>query len=325
MRRSLELAAQHLKPHDFLQPQAGHPPTEIAGSASGRAADGAIREGAAVRAGYARARGPVTSAGPAGAPAWPASGSGMPGVTAGYRDVVQPLRREPRRRLVPVMVAGVCLLVTAGAALIVTNVLSSRHEPSGSPAASHQHSQRASHSPASSAAHGGTRSAPTQVTVYEPWGPSGLAQGIHPASTVRGYCWVSSLGSIRSDAFRCVTGNEIFDPCFASPYATGQVACGYPSQTSVTIIQLTKALPQAGTAPSGKQPNPWLIVLANGQQCWVNTSAGIEVDGMTQTFGCRDGASLFGSPQRDESIWTIFYQAKSGSSLTPASIAKVYE
>lgn len=56
MRRSLELAAQHLKPHDFLQPQAGHPPTEITGSASGRAADGAIREGAAVRAGYARAR-----------------------------------------------------------------------------------------------------------------------------------------------------------------------------------------------------------------------------------------------------------------------------
>lgn len=46
---------------------------------------------------------------------------------------------------------------------------------------------------------------------------------------------------------------------------------------------------------------------------------------MTQTFGCRDGASLFGSPQRDESIWTIFYQAKSGSSLTPAPIAKVYE
>jgi hypothetical protein len=46
---------------------------------------------------------------------------------------------------------------------------------------------------------------------------------------------------------------------------------------------------------------------------------------MTQTFACRNGASLFGSLQRNERIWTIFYQAKSGSSLTPAPIAKAYE
>ena len=82
---------------------------------------------------------------------------------------------------------------------------------------------------------------------------------------------------------------------------------------------------QAATVPSGKQPTPWLIVLAHGQRCWVNTGAGIEAGGMTQTFACRNGTSLFGSPQRNERIWTIFYQAKSGSSLTPAPIAKVYE
>jgi hypothetical protein len=92
-----------------------------------------------------------------------------------------------------------------------------------------------------------------------------------------------------------MTGNDIFDPCFASPYNPGQVACGYPSLTSVTIIKLTRALPQAATVPSEKQPNPWLIVLANGQRCRVNTGAGIEVGGMTQTFACRNGTSPFGS------------------------------
>ena len=323
MRRSLDLAAQDLMSRGLLQPQAGHPRTEIAGSAPGRAADGAIRDGAAGRAGHSMARGTVTSTGPA--PAWPASGSGMPGEPASYRDVAQPADHGQRRRLVPVMVAGACILAAAGAGLIVANVLSSRYETSGSPVASHRSSQRASNNPASSASHSGTKPASTQVTVYEPWAPQGLAQGIRPASTVRGYCWESSLGSIRSDAFRCMTGNDIYDPCFASPYAPGQVACGYPSLTSVTIIKLTRALPQAGTVPSGKQPNPWLVVLQNGQRCWVNTGAGIEVGGMTQTFACRNGASLFGSLQRNERIWTIFYQAKSGSSLTPAPIAKAYE
>ena len=55
LRRSLEQGALHQGPYDFLQPQGRHPPTEIARFAPGRAADGAIRDGAVIRAGHAQA------------------------------------------------------------------------------------------------------------------------------------------------------------------------------------------------------------------------------------------------------------------------------
>ena len=83
--RSLEQGALHRGPYDFLQPQGRHQPTEIAGSAPGHAADGAIRDGAVIRAGHAQARGPATSTGQVPAPAWPPAGSVTPGGPAGQR------------------------------------------------------------------------------------------------------------------------------------------------------------------------------------------------------------------------------------------------
>jgi hypothetical protein len=211
---------------------------------------------------------------------------------------------------------------------ITATAVALTHMPTSSPAPSRTSSEKAHAATprAKSATPGGpVRPAATQVIAYEPWAVNTLAPGIQVASTVKGSCWTSSGVSDRSDAYRCLSGNNLFDPCFASPYVSspGQVACPYPSPESVTVINLTKPLPLQSLP--GQQPNPWLLDLANGQQCFSHTGAVIEVGGMPALFSCGPRASLLGKPQRSNRTWTIYYQAQPGSSLTMVPIAKAYE
>jgi hypothetical protein len=211
---------------------------------------------------------------------------------------------------------------------ITATAVALTHTPTSPPAPSHSRSAtaRAATPRATSATPGGpVRPAATQVIAYEPWAVNGLAPGIQVASTVKGSCWISSGVSDRPDAYRCLTGNNLLDPCFASQYVSspGQVACADPSPESVTVINLTKPLPPA--ALPGQQPNPWLLDLANGQQCYGFIGSANEVGGMPVRFACSPRANLFGNPQDSNGTWTIFYQARPGSSLRLVPIAKAYE
>ena len=81
---------------------------------------------------------------------------------------------------------------------------------------------------------------------------------------VSGHCWTSSIASRRSDAFRCMTGNEIHDPCFEVDAKS--VAC--PDEAALNtgvVINLTKPLPPA--QPSPPSPQAWAMVLESGAHC----------------------------------------------------------
>ena len=93
-------------------------------------------------------------------------------------------------------------------------------------------------------------------------------------STVQGNCWTSSIASARSDAYRCMAGNYIYDPCFV--YGSNSVACPTVG-TGIeqgTVIDLTQPLPQAGSDAPGAAP-PFALELANGDACNIETGAGI--------------------------------------------------
>lgn len=88
------------------------------------------------------------------------------------------------------------------------------------------------------------------------------------AQTSRGSCWTESIASNRSDAYRCIVGNLIFDPCFTR--APQFVAC----PTDVlgnrgTLISLTKPLPRH--APVHGPPAPWAFALRSGALCRLGT------------------------------------------------------
>ena len=53
----------------------------------------------------------------------------------------------------------------------------------------------------------------TTANVYEPFSVTGSPQ-VRVTQTVRGHCWTGSLASPRRDAWRCLSGNFIYDPCF---------------------------------------------------------------------------------------------------------------
>ena len=55
----------------------------------------------------------------------------------------------------------------------------------------------------------------TQVITYSPGPPTGEPQA--------GRCWTNSLAVWRDDAWRCIVGNEIYDPCFSED---DSVICG---------------------------------------------------------------------------------------------------
>jgi hypothetical protein len=99
---------------------------------------------------------------------------------------------------------------------------------------------------------------------------------INPASvtvtrTVRGHCWTSSIASRRSDAYRCMAGNEIHDPCFATS-GTGVVCPANPSANTGLRISLVKPLPVANR---GNGRNPWMMQLAGGITCNIGTGTRI--------------------------------------------------
>jgi len=81
---------------------------------------------------------------------------------------------------------------------------------------------------------------------------------------VSGHCWTSSIASPRADAFRCMTGNEIYDPCFKLDVTA--VACpDVAALNTGVVINLTQALPPAQSPAAS--PQAWAMVLQNGAHC----------------------------------------------------------
>ena len=147
-----------------------------------------------------------------------------------------------------------------------------------------------------------TTSMTTRVVHVKPFLPSGgLAPGYMVASSAKGHCWTNSIASNRPDAFRCVVGNEIYDPCFKNPAGT-KVACIYGSSSEVAIIRLTSKLPKA---MSGGTPHAFLVQLANGTRCEFETGATFVADGRRANFSCTDKSWLFGHADTSTQPWRI--------------------
>ena len=93
------------------------------------------------------------------------------------------------------------------------------------------------------------------------------ARTMTKAGTESGSCWTTSIASTRSDAFRCMAGNEIHDPCFVA--GAKSVACPTDVFEGKGIVMtLDKPLPPAA---SPQAPRPWAMLLAGGAKCTLGT------------------------------------------------------
>jgi hypothetical protein len=119
-----------------------------------------------------------------------------------------------------------------------------------------------------------------------------------------GNCFAPSVAATRSDAFRCIAGNAIFDPCFTIPGNTSAVMCvpDPTDPTSFVQLSLTQPLPAPQTTPA--QPQPWFLKLADNSTCGFLTGATGAVNGQRLNYGCTSTWDLLGMPQRG-TVWTI--------------------
>jgi hypothetical protein len=147
----------------------------------------------------------------------------------------------------------------------------------------------------------------TTVTVFRAFRVGGS-----PSIKVRhahGSCFSSSDTSLRSDAWRCTVGNELYDPCFSSQRAHGGVICPNADPTSGLEVRLTKRLPAAfghrGSPSASGQP--WALELSSGAHCTFDSGATSVVDGIRANYFCAGDhtSALWGLPRRTTEPWTI--------------------
>lgn len=118
--------------------------------------------------------------------------------------------------------------------------------------------------------------AATEVITYTPGLPAGKPR--------EGNCWTSSLAVWRADAWRCMIGNEIYDPCFSE--GEGVICDARPMSSDAGFaLKLTEPLPTA-EAPQDTAAHAWLVELADGTVCEFATGATGGVNGERFNYLC---------------------------------------
>ena len=86
-----------------------------------------------------------------------------------------------------------------------------------------------------------------------------------------------------------MVGNEIYDPCFSNAGLTDAVICdANPANGSAGfILKLTKPLPEP-FSKGPAYPRPWLVKLADGTTCEIETGTIALVAGLEVPYGCSD-------------------------------------
>jgi hypothetical protein len=130
-----------------------------------------------------------------------------------------------------------------------------------------------------------------------------LSPQFHVGSRGTGYCFTASLATGASDAYRCIEGNLIHDPCFAPRHPDGTVACFLDPWHPVTLLRLDRPLPHHGPEPAGALP--WAIETTDGRRCVFLTGATAPMGGERINYGCINGSFLIGDPSRRTPLWTI--------------------
>jgi len=147
----------------------------------------------------------------------------------------------------------------------------------------------------------------TITSIYQAFTPHGFVK-LRTRSKA-GYCWEGALTIARRDAWRCLVGNYVYDPCFSAVRNPGIVVCpDAPWRNTGVKIRLTKPLPRAygnHSAPSLRLMS-WAIELKDGRRCLFASGVSDVAEGKRLNYICGTGSEeLWGFPYRGSEPWTI--------------------
>jgi len=130
-----------------------------------------------------------------------------------------------------------------------------------------------------------------------------------PSEEREGSCWTNSNIIRRSDVWRCMIGNEIFDPCYTVQDKTTIVCGARPDnkEPSGFILKLTNPLPTPDVA-KGPSSSASMIELEDGTMCDFISGASGATDGVRNKrvgYSCRISSQnivIFGDIQPGK-VW----------------------
>jgi hypothetical protein len=165
----------------------------------------------------------------------------------------------------------------------------------------------------------------TAVHIYAPYSEDNKPT-VSVTKTVAGECFTGSIISHRSDAWRCIDGNELQDPCFAAALNSRTVICPQHGPWGAAIrLTLTKDLPTANNVSSEPTTPPaWALELTNGARCLFVAGATSIVADLRYNYQCTEGLILYGNENRSTDSWTIFGRHGSTGQLIPQNIASIW-
>jgi hypothetical protein len=128
------------------------------------------------------------------------------------------------------------------------------------------------------------------MRTFDPFTLDGNIQPYFHVKPVAGHCWELSPLDRRPDAWRCISGNQVYDPCFDD--GSDFVACAANPWTSeITRINLTSPLnfrlikPQAANSEAPF----WAMTLTVGVECVILPGASTVIDLHRVNYTCQDG------------------------------------
>ncbi len=158
----------------------------------------------------------------------------------------------------------------------------------------------------------------TSARIYRAFTSSG-ASAISITKTVRGHCFSGSLQADRNDAWRCLSKNLLYDPCFSSSKARGIVLCPAAAwRRSGVKIVLTKGLPvkSGNTRPPSTKVAPWAMQTMSSINCVLEGMGPVISPNLAADYACRNGKWLWGRPNRRTQPWTIYIAPVTATKLT---------
>lgn len=175
--------------------------------------------------------------------------------------------------------------------------------------------------PASLAPSTASSTSGTQLLTYSPFAVDGRVAGGLTVVSRSGECWIGSEKA--AGAYRCTAGNQIRDPCYASPADEESVVCATaPWNKTVVRITLTDALPEPATPDV--VPRVWALqlVAANRRCSWLSGGT-LVVRGLRLNYACGSNRYLFGSPRTGKRFWKIrLSHGVKGTGMRLASIKR---
>jgi hypothetical protein len=148
---------------------------------------------------------------------------------------------------------------------------------------------------------------PTAIHYYVAFKAGRLAPGLTVIKSVRGSCWEESVLETRRYAWRCLSGNFIYDPCFSASSRGRVVVCPeYAWSRRVRVMRLTQSLPRWHDYERTRF-TPWGIWTTTGKRCFLLSHWQGRVAGKPQSYNCVGGGVLAGFADRRRPTWKIYY------------------